>query len=53
MILSTILAQAATAAADSLALTPESMQAAVASLSSLTIAEVVEYVTNAALSLGS
>lgn len=53
MILSTILAQAATAAADSLAITPESMQAAVASLSSLTIAEVVEYVTNAALSLGS
>lgn len=53
MIISTILAQAATAAADSLAITPESMQAAVASLSSLTIAEVVEYVTNAALSLGS
>ena len=53
MILSTILAQAATAAADSLAITPESMHAAVASLSSLTIAEVVEYVTNAALSLGS
>ena len=52
MILNTILAQAA-AAADSLSLNAESMQAAVASLSSLTIAEVVEYVTNAALTLGS
>ena len=52
MIFSTILAQAA-AAADSLSLNAESMQAAVASLSNLTIAEVVEYVTNAALTLGS
>ena len=52
MILNTILAQAA-AAADSLSLNAESMQAAVASLSSLTIAEVVEYVTNASLTLGS
>ena len=52
MICSTILAQAA-AVADSLSLSAESMQAAVASLSSLTIAEVVEYVTNAALTLGS
>ena len=52
MILNTILAQAA-AVADSLSLSAESMQAAVASLSSLTIAEIVEYVTNAALTLGS
>lgn len=52
MILSTILAQAA-AAVDSLATNGNGLEAAVASISQLTMAEIVEYITNAALTIGS
>ena len=52
MIFSSILAQA-TAASDSIAISAESMQAAIASLSGLTVAEIVEYLVNAGLTLGS
>ena len=52
MIFSSILAQAA-AASDSIAISAESMQAAIASLSGLTVAEIVEYLVNAGLTLGS
>ena len=52
MILSTILAQAA-AAVDSLATNGNGFEAAVASISQLTMAEIVEYITNAALTIGS
>ncbi len=52
MILSFLLAQAATVA-DSVAVNAQSLQEAVASLSGLTLAEVAEFLTNAALTLGS
>ena len=52
MILSTILAQAA-AAVDSLATNGNGLEAAVASISQLTMAEIAEYITNAALTIGS
>ena len=52
MIFSSILAQAA-AASDSIAISAESMQAAIASLSGLTVAEIVDYLVNAGLTLGS
>lgn len=52
MILSFLLAQAA-ATADSLTINAQSMQEAIASLSGLTLSEIAEYLTNAALTLGS
>ena len=52
MILNFIMAQAA-AATDSLAINTQTMQEAIASLSGLTLAEIAEYLTNAALTLGS
>jgi small conductance mechanosensitive channel len=52
MILSTILAQAA-AAVDSLATSGNALETAVSSISQLTMAEIVEYITNAALTIGS
>lgn len=51
MILSSILAQVATVA-DSLALNKEGIQAVFASLSDLTVSEIVEYIVNAALTFG-
>ncbi|MBE6304274.1 MAG: mechanosensitive ion channel [Bacteroidales bacterium] len=51
MILSFIMAQAA-AAADSLTINAQTLQETIVSLSGLTLAEVAEYLTNAALSLG-
>ncbi len=52
MILNFLSAQAA-AVADSLAINAQTMQNAMSSLSSLTLSEIVEYLTNAALTLGS
>ena len=52
MILNFIMAQAA-AAADSVAINAQSLQETIASLSGLTLAEVTEYLTNSALTLGS
>ena len=52
MILNFIMTQAA-AAADSIAINAQSMQEAISSLSNLTLVEIAEYLTNAALTLGS
>lgn len=52
MILSTILAQAA-AAVDSLATNGSGLQTAISSISQFTMAEIAEYLTNAALTIGS
>ena len=51
MILNFILSQAA-AAADSLTINAQTLQETISSLSGLTLAEVAEYLTNAALTLG-
>ena len=51
MILSTILAQAA-AAVDSLTTSGNALETAVASISQLTMAEIVEYITHASLTIG-
>lgn len=52
MILNFIMAQAAVAA-DSVAINAQTMQETIASLSGLTLAEIANYLTNAALTLGS
>lgn len=52
MILNFLLAQTA-AVADSVAINAQSLQETLASLSGLTLSEIAEYVTNAALTLGS